>query len=526
MRMNNGYWWMMAVVAMVVSAGGAEERRVSLAGEWGFKLDAGKVGVEEKWFARQLGGKIKLPGSTDEAGVGERNVKAANYDGLSRVWVYVGGAWYQREVEVPAAWAGKRVALFLERCHWESRVWVDEKEVGMRDSLCVAHEYDLSGVMTAGRHRVTVRVDNSQKYNMGPDAHSTSEQTQTNWNGIVGKIELRATDPVWIESVQVYPNVEKKTAKVKVVIGNATGKAVEGTWAFNVHRRGSTNLAQVMPLKFEAAEGERVAQEWDLTVGEDMKLWDEFSPAMYDVDADLMTKVGEAKYADVRETSFGMRKLAVEGRQFAVNGRATFLRGTLDCCIYPLTGYAPMDVEGWRRVFKVVRDYGLNHVRYHSWCPPEAAFEAADEAGILLHVEAPQWAFDVGKDAKRDAFIEAEVRRILDVYGNHPSFGMLCMGNELSGELGFLSKLVKFGQQHDGRHLYTSSTGWSFVPENDYTVAQVRGIRGPGTEHDFRVEDAKLRSPVVSHEIAQWTVYPNLEEIKKYTGVTRARNFE
>ncbi len=514
------------VVGVMVGLAGAEERRISMAGEWGVRLDEKKVGVEKKWFAQKIEGKIRLPGSTDEAGLGEKNTKPANFDGLSRVWVWVGPAWYQREVEISPEWSGKRVTLFLERCHWESRVWVDEKEVGMRDSLCVAHEYDLSGVMTPGKHRLTVRVDNSHKYNMGPDAHSTSEQTQTNWNGIVGKIELRATDPVWIESMRVYPNLEKKTAKVKVVIGNATGKKVDGTWAFNVHRRGSTNLVQMMPLKFEGAEGERVLQEWELAVGADMRLWDEFSPEIYDVEAELKAKAGEAAYSDATETSFGMRTLAVQGRQFAVNGKPVFLRGTLDCCIYPLTGYAPMDVEAWRKVFQVVKAYGLNHVRYHSWCPPEAAFEAADEAGILLHVEAPQWAFDVGKDAKRDAFIEEEVRRILDVYGNHPSFGMLCMGNELSGDLAFLSKLVKFGQQHDPRHLYTSSTGWSFVPENDYTVAMVRGVKGPGTEHDFRTEDAKLRSPVVSHEIAQWTVYPNLEEIRKYTGVTRARNFE
>jgi len=532
MRMNTtmrtmGMWVNVVLVMLAATAcSSGADKSIPLAGEWAFKLDPGKVGVDEKWFAGNLPERVRLPGSTDENSKGEKNTKQPDFDGLSRVFVYVGPAWYQRDVEAPEAWKGKRITLSLERCHWETRLWVDGQAMGFQDSLCVPHEYDLSAALTPGRHKLTLRVDNSHKYNMGPDAHSTSEQTQTNWNGIVGKMELRATDPVWLDDVQIYPDTQKRTARVRIAIGNATGKGYEGALGVKVFTLDGKEVLAMEAVKF-AASAQRVEREYVLPIQDAIRLWDEFDPALYDWRLSLTSQANGAVYSDTRTIRTGLRSLGVaDGKQFSVNGRRIFLRGTLDCCIYPLTGYPPTDVEGWLRIIKIAKSYGLNHMRFHSWCPPEAAFAAADQLGFLFHVEAPQWVHDVGKDAKRDQFIEEEVRRILDTYGNHPSFGMLCMGNELNGEMSFLSKLVKFGQGHDPRHLYTSSTGWSFVPENDFTVAMVRGLRGPGTDHDFRDGDAKLKGPVVSHEIAQWTVYPNMGEIKKYTGVTRAHNFE
>lgn len=87
------------------------------------------------------------------------------------------------------------------------------------------------------------------------------------------------------------------------------------------------------------------------------------------------------------QEAFGFREIRAEGRQLRINGRPLLLRGTLDCAIFPRTGHPPTDVASWRRVLEVVRAHGLNHVRYHSWCPPEAAFVAADELGVYLQVE-------------------------------------------------------------------------------------------------------------------------------------------
>ena len=374
-------------------------------------------------------------------------------------------------------------------------------------------------------------MDNSLKYDMGGAAHSTSEQTQTNWNGIVGGIELQATDPVWIDDVQVYPDPHKRIARVRLTIRNASEKPASGELLLRVTGGKAVEPLASMTLPLEIADGRKVV-EADLRLAPllplwEIPLWDEFSPAEYRLTVSLLAGTSDRTYADRRTAALGMRELAVaENKQFTLNGRRIFLRGTLECCIFPLAGYPPTDVESWLRILRIAKSYGLNHLRFHSWCPPEAAFVAADRMGFLFHVEAPQWVGNVGRVPDRDRFIEEEVRRILDAYGNHPSFGLFCLGNELGGDTSFLQKVLKDCKQRDPRHLYTPSTAWSFGPEDQYRVMVVRGLRGPGTDHDFRAQIAKEKVPVVSHEIGQWTVYPNLEEIKKYTGVLRPRNFE
>lgn len=105
-----------------------------------------------------------------------------------------------------------------------------------------------------------------------------------------------------------------------------------------------------------------------LPMGKDVQLWDEFHPTLYKLTATLT----QANQSDTREVEFGMRTFTIQGRWFYVNGRKTMLRGTVENCDFPLTGYPPMDVESWERVFRICRNYGLNHMRFHSYCPPES----------------------------------------------------------------------------------------------------------------------------------------------------------
>ena len=528
---------------------------LSLAGTWRFRLDPEDRGFREQWELQNLQETVRLPGSTDENRKGFRNVSKPNYDYLSRIWEYRGAAWYQRDFVLPADWRGKRVTLFLERCHWETRVWLDGYDCGMQDSLCVPHIHDLGVGLKPGKHSLTLRVDNSLKYDMGGAAHSTSEQTQTNWNGVVGKIELCATSPVWIDSLQTYPDPETRTVRLRATVRSESVDV--DTCQVRVSIRGAGVAVDGTTAPAEVQPGSQVTLERTLRLPPDAAAWNEFNPALYSVKADLVagqvsdqkskrwagtqrlsdppplggrrdpnTDVGVQEVQDETTATFGLRKLSVKNKRITLNGRNIFLRGTLECCIFPLTGYPPTDVESWLRILRIAKSYGLNHMRFHSWCPPEAAFEAADRMGFVFHVEAPQWVSDAGQKPPRDRFIEDEVERILDEYGNHPSFGMLCMGNELGGDPEFLQKLVRFGQSHDARHLYTPSTAWSQGAADDYRVVVVRGLHGPTTDADFAKEIAAQPVPTISHEVGQWCVFPNMAEIPKYTGVTRPRNFE
>ena len=279
-----------------------------------------------------------------------------------------------------------------------------------------------------------------------------------------------------------------------------------------------------------------------LPLGDDALTWDEFQPALYELTVELVTDVGGSEHRHVTRTVFGLREVGVDETQVTINGRRTFIRGTLESCVFPLTGYPPTDVDSWRRIVAVCQAHGLNLLRFHSWCPPEAAFQAADEAGFYVQVEGPVWANQgaaLGEGRPVDAFLYEETRRILDAYGNHPSFIMMAHGNEPGGrDAEFLAAWVNTWRTYDPRRLYTSGAGWPAITENDFdNIPDPRAHRWgeglesrlnghpPETEADYREWVQSRPRPIISHEIGQWCAYPDFTETAKYTGLMEPRNF-
>ena len=528
---------------------------ISLAGQWRFALDRNDVGNQENWFTKILPDKIKLPGSLPEQGIGDPittntvwtggivdrtfftapefekyrqpgNVKVPFW--LQPETYYAGAAWFQREIEVPKIWQANRVVLSLERPHWETRVWVDGKIIGTNDSLSTAHEYDLGG-LAPGKHTLTFRVDNRRIVDVGENSHSISDHTQGNWNGIIGNISLRATPLVWLEDLQVYPHVATRSVTVMGRIGNATGATGNGEIYFQLNNKSAGTIV----VSWTKNSGRFTTE---IPLGESASLWDEFHPVVQH----LAAKLGDAQ----RTVDFGLREIATQGTQFTINGQKAFFRGTLDCCIFPKTGHPPTDLESWKREIRIAKSYGLNLIRFHSWCPPEAAFQAADELGIYFQVEIASWANQsttLGDGKPVDDWLYAEAVRILKAYGNHPSFVLMPYGNEPDGKNSstWLAKWVAHWKATDPRRLYTSGSGWPQLPENQFHITPDPRIQGwgeglksrinakpPETLTDYRDYISKRNVPVISHEIGQWCVYPNFAEIPKYTGYLKPKNFE
>jgi hypothetical protein len=544
---------------------------MDLSGAWAFELDPDDRGLSEAWYQHVLAQALHLPGSLESQGFGEEISVDTEWTGsiFDRSWFteprfapyrrpgaikvpfwlqpdrhYQGAAWYQRDVDIPAAWQGRRVVLTLERPHWCTRLWLDEQEIGSRDSLSTPHVYDLGVGVAPGAHRLTIRVDNRLLVNVGPNAHSVSDHTQTNWNGIVGRIELAAGSPVWIADVQVYPDVARKSARVTIAIGNALGQAGRGSLALQARLTHADPDHTPAPLSIdidlETGGAEAVAS---YALGDHARLWDEFDPALYTLTVGLDATVAGDHYTDQYTTTFGLREIGRDGSQLAINGRKLFLRGTLECCIFPLTGYPPTDVEAWRRIIQTCRAHGLNHIRFHSWCPPEAAFAAADELGFYYQIECAAWAnqgASIGEGAPLDAWLYDEGRRISAAYGNHPSFLLMAYGNEPAGRHEeYLAQWVAYWKERDPRRAHTSGAGWPAIAENQYhnipapriqawgegLNSRINGLP-PETLADYSDHVQRLGAPIVSHEIGQWCVFPNFDEIAKYSGVLKARNFE
>jgi len=542
---------------------------LALDGTWQFRLDAEDVGVAEKWFALEFDDTVQLPGTTDE---NHRGIKKDEQciDRLSRVWYWKGPAWYQRRVTIPDAWDGKRITLFLERSK-HTRVWVDRTFCGWEDTLSAPQVFDVTAAMTPGEHTITVLVDNAKLPPVGP-SHAVDERTQTNWNGIVGKMELRATTPVWLEDVQVYPNARKKQAVVRAVVGNLTGKAASGqiTVGCESYNVAKPSTFKTQSIKVKAGERENVV-EFTYEPGGDVPLWDEFQPVMLRLNLNLETTAGEEPYHDQRSVNFGMRDFTRKRNRFTINGRPVFLRGKNDCCLFPLTGYPPMDKAGWLRVLSIAKSYGINHYRFHSWCPPEAAFEAADELGVYFQAEIPNKRsgyrapenkeaaihnidrLDVESTLRKKSLYEYAKREgelIFKAFGNHPSFVMFTLGNELGRNKGMFEMVAHF-KEIDPRHLHAQGTNnvhWNphLAEGDDFWVTgktsktlPLRGSsstldypnphiehRSPSTMVDFSESISAIPVPLIGHETGQFQVYPDYREIPKYTGVLRARNME
>lgn len=239
-----------------------------------------------------------------------------------------------------------------------------------------------------------------------------------------------------------------------------------------------------------------------------------------------------------------MRDIRHEGNKLVLNEKPIFLRGTLECCIFPLTGTPPTDEASWEKLYASAREYGMNHLRFHSWCPPEAAFAAADEMGMYLEIECSSWANQsttIGDGGDLDCFIWEESERIVREFGNHPSFCMMMYGNEPAGKgsNAYLTNFVTTWKERDARRLYCSGAGWPNLPVNDFLsdsnpriqawgqgVKSIINAQAPRTDYDWSEYIGRFQQPMVSHEIGQWCVYPNFKEMAKYDGVMRPRNFE
>lgn len=559
MKNRNWFGWncLLAWVLLMASCQ-PTPNELSLAGEWKFALDPQDTGLAEEWQHQTLPETLRLPGSLQEQGKGEDIglntrwtgqivdsawYKAPEYAAYRQpgnikvpFWLnpdkhYVGVAWYQREVDIPSGWEKRPVELKLERTHWTTTLFVDGQETGSRYSLQTPHRYLLEGLQP-GKHTLTLRVDNRLHVDVGFNAHSVSDHTQSNWNGIVGDIRLSAKPSLYLGNIRIDPDIHNKQARVRIEL---KGKATpDDRPALTLQAQTLDGQTVGEPTRLPLGKDDTVV-ETTVNLGPDAQLWSEHTPCVYQMAVNLHTATGD----DHAAPNFGLREFKAEGTRFEVNGQPVFLRGTLECCIFPLTGYPATDKNYWTKIYRTCQEYGLNHVRFHSWCPPEVAFHVADSLGIYLQVECGGWT-EVGSGLPQDRWIEEESQRILEEYGNHPSFCLMAYGNEPGGgqQVAYLSQLVNKWKKQDARRVYTSAAGWPYIENADYwntpdprIQAWGAGLHSlinreaPRTDYDWR-NIIRTNMPTVSHEIGQWCVYPNFKEIPKYTGVLKAKNLE
>ncbi len=538
----------MLMTALCISAADIPRPRILLGGEWRFALDPSATLHAGSPFAD----KVSLPGTTDTNKKGSAPTNTSETTHLTRLHSYVGKAWYSREVDIPQSWDGQRIGMVLERTK-PSVLYVDGVKAGECDDICTPQCYDLTDILRPGHHTLTLMIDNGESVppQLLSNSHAYTEDTQTNWNGVIGEMYLEAAPKDGLARLEVAADANTRQVEVKVWLN---GKPKKDT-----HLR-----VDVTPLH---DNGTLVTQDFwvgrNLQIGSDgccrlvvdMKdavLWDEHHPsARYAMEVTLDSK-------DALSTTFGFIDFRVNDHHFMANGKEVFLRGKHDACVFPLNAHVPMTTSEWLDYLKVNREYGINHIRFHSWCPPEAAFEAADQLGIYLQPELPFWGDFKQDDQRLMTFLHKEGEHILRTYGHHPSFVMFALGNELWGSIDKMAEFVGDFRQMAPQKLFTFGSNYylgyqGVKPGMDYfTTCRVGGekwgefdthTRGsfsfadtydggiinhsvPGTLLNFKEACARSSVPVISHETAQFQTYPDYDEIRKYTGVLYPYNLQ
>ena len=456
-----------------------QAQSISLAGEWQVELGESKSAFAKgKRMVTDAAKRAILPGTIDTNHLGFAPKDTMETTHLTRLYAYKGAARYSRTINIPKDWKKKPVELFLERTR-PTWVYVDGELVDSCNFISTPQRYLLPKKVKPGKHFLEIVVDNGRGV---PDqvygsSHAYTEDTQTNWNGIIGRIEL-----------QLASSVESKSAET--LTGAIPSRSVASPTALQ------------MP---------------------------DFAKDFH-----------------------------IKGAHFYANGHRIFLRGKHDAAVWPLTGHVEMSVEGWMKYLGTCKEYGINHVRFHSWCPPEAAFVAADSLGIYLQPELPFWGSFDKKDERLMAFLHQEGENILREYGHHPSFRMMALGNELWGDIDKMKEFVDdfrkiapdkyytFGSNYylgyqgikegmdyfttcriggEGWGKYNTHTRGSFSFADAYDGGMINHFH-PNSTMNFDEACDKAGIPIISHETGQFQTYPDYREIKKYTGVLHPYNFE
>ena len=545
---------------------------VDLSGLWQADIGDGKV------YSMQL------PGTLDENRIGHKDLgqnqwhpdaalgnaeegfdeNAPIATRFTRKYTFEGEARLTRRISFTPE-KGKRVFLEAERARC-LRLLVDGKEVPhfTEGTLSTPHVFEVTGLLT-GDNEITFLSDNSYP-GLPHDAivysSAATDETQTNWNGVLGYLRLRVEEPVFLSALRIYPDREGNTLTVQAEV--SSDRRWSGTlWvesdALKKEKFGEHEYAGYKE-KISVQPGRTRFVLEKLPLADCIFRWDMEEGNLYELTAYLSSEEKSEVELISRTEAFGVRTFGDNGRgRLALNGRVIFLRSEANCCEFPETGHPPMTVEEWMDVLARYRSYGINCMRFHSHCPPEAAFIAADRMGMLMQPELSHWdpvhAFEAPESY---AYYLTELKQVILALANHPSFVMLTFGNELAaGPAGHsrMDSMLALARKLDPTRLYADSSNAHYGdkgvdPESDFFASQkyydhdLRGTHAGGGEdgalqgyinnrypdaaQNYDESMAEIRKvyarPVFSFEVGQFEVLPDFRELEAFQGISDPAN--
>lgn len=528
------YKIILTLILLASMVSGIANDTINLKGNWHYRLLGAPSAIPGEGF-------INLPGTLDQQHKSIYNPEGNNTNQLRREFSFIGEATYSKKIEIPESWKEKHIELKLERTK-PSSVYIDGIKIASNSRISSSQYYNLSTTLSPGFHLLEIVVNNADSIPpiTARSSNAVSESTQTNWNGILGEISLIARHQFHIKSVTVRDllKVGKVEFNIKFSSPAPTGFSISmHSGNGEVIKKSIPSGATVIKLEIPISENDN---------------WSPTHPEIHNFSFFLKDRKGNE--IDTYNITTGYRDFNTQGNYFTINDKPIFLRGTVNAAVFPLTGYAPIDKQSWLNYFQILKDYGLNHVRFHSWTPPKAAFEAADELGFLLLIELPIWG-ELDRDLKfHDKFLREDMNGIMEEYAIHPSFTMFSPGNELWGDISLMGEYMNKAKQLNPRILATHGTNVYLgmngaLPGDDFIVSSktsddiknsVRGSSSyadtsdggffnssyPNSTFNFGEATENIQIPVIAHEVGQYQTYPDFTEIKKYTGNLKPDNLK
>ena len=467
---------------------------------------------------------------------------------FTRKYAYEGAAKLTKQIS-GNKFDGKRVFLDIERGRC-IRLFINEVEVPcwQEASISTPYIFEITDLLS-DQMDVTIIADNSYP-NLPRKAilysSAATDETQTNWNGIIGDFRLRSEEPTFLSDVRVYHKGKKLLVEVDI---SATA------YFQGLLELSSPALKENVQMQVVAKTGITTITISDLPCAADIKFWDEYESNLYELTAILQGR-------DTKKVTFGVRDFTADDGRLALNGRAIFLRSEANCAVFPETGHPSMDVLEWKEILEMYKSYGVNCMRFHSWCPPKAAFVAADEIGMLMQPELSHWdpeeAFESDESYQ---YYQVELQQIIKTYANHPSFVMLTFGNELcTSAIGHkrMGEMLEQAKKLDSTRLYANGSNVHYgqmecdqksdfytsfklfdkhlrgtFDGNAHPMGQIDGYINneyPSATRNFDAEMTYLRKsyagPVFGFEVGQFEVLPDFDELADFNGVTAPINYE
>ncbi|MDD4679487.1 MAG: glycoside hydrolase family 2 TIM barrel-domain containing protein [Clostridia bacterium] len=488
------------------------EKRMSLSGEWRFRLDPGDEGLKQKWFLYPytLLESINVPGCWQGQGFGGNGTtqhKETDVPVQTFKATYVGTGWYGRAFTVPEHWVGKRIWLNFGGISPSAQIWLNGVHIGDHHFPYVPFALDITDYINANENFVTVRVHEQDRM------LELEYYGEGMWSGLYRDVELTATDDAYIEQLQVISDVDAGMVKVYIKTSDVKGEFSVKLTIIPI--QGGT----VQQAKLHITNGEA---QLELPI-DNPQLWCPETPNLYRIDIQLLS--GE-DICDAVSDRFGLVKLSVEGKHFMINNKPYFMRGGGEFFVMTDTGSPDTNRNSWRKRLRTLREYGYNYIRLQSHAQITEYYDAADEVGLLIQSEmgtmGPICGFSAWHTYNmypkptpdfRERF-RHQWNMVVKRDVNHPSANLYCMSNELTPDMGALFPRVAWRCYRETKEYKPTAL-----------VIWTDGQYSPDMPGDYVNAEAKIDvdcpKPVIQHEFRWWSSYLDVRTAVKFKGAMR-----